>query len=135
MKIVAERPWIVQKYGGTSVGKLLETITRDIIPAYLKVNKLLVVCSARSGATKATGTTSLLINAIQAALDPDLTEDDLDHVIDLIRIQHIKALQEIPNCPLEIRMKAERIVLRLSDELQKLLQGAKVRSRRLFSLP
>lgn len=28
----ANQPWIVMKYGGTSVGKFLETIASDIVP-------------------------------------------------------------------------------------------------------
>jgi aspartate kinase len=27
-----ERPWLVQKFGGTSIGKFIETITDTIVP-------------------------------------------------------------------------------------------------------
>ncbi|KAI0030232.1 Aspartate/glutamate/uridylate kinase, partial [Vararia minispora EC-137] len=61
-------PWLVQKYGGTSVGKFAHTIARDIIPSFLDDHKLAIVCSARSGSTKALGTTNLLLRAASEAL-------------------------------------------------------------------
>lgn len=65
--------WIVQKYGGTSVGKFLPVITSQIVPSYLASNpnfRLALVCSARSGSTKAKGTTNLLLKAADQALRP-----------------------------------------------------------------
>ncbi|KAJ1032400.1 hypothetical protein NDA16_000426 [Ustilago loliicola] len=61
--------WIIQKYGGTSVGKFLDTIAQQIVPSYLAGNKVAIVCSARSGQTKALGTTNLLLQAASEALD------------------------------------------------------------------
>ncbi|KAJ2913805.1 hypothetical protein MD484_g6618, partial [Candolleomyces efflorescens] len=63
-----EAKWLVQKYGGTSVGKFPVKIARDIVANYLDNHKLAIVCSARSGSTKALGTTSLLIKASTEAL-------------------------------------------------------------------
>ncbi|EIM81965.1 aspartate kinase [Stereum hirsutum FP-91666 SS1] len=60
--------WLVQKYGGTSVGKFADRIAEEIIPAYLDQHKLAIVCSARSGSTKALGTTNLLLRAASEAL-------------------------------------------------------------------
>ncbi|KAK0555089.1 Aspartokinase [Tilletia horrida] len=64
-------PWIVQKYGGTSVGKFLPAIAQNIAPSYLHNNRLIIVCSARSGQTKALGTTNLLLQAATQALEGD----------------------------------------------------------------
>ncbi|KDN43193.1 aspartate kinase [Tilletiaria anomala UBC 951] len=61
--------WIVQKYGGTSVGKFLSTIASVIAPHYLQTHKVAIVCSARSGQTKALGTTNLLLKAAKEALE------------------------------------------------------------------
>ena len=61
--------WIIQKYGGTSVGKFLDTIAQQIVPSYLAGNKVAIVCSARSGQTKALGTTNLLLQAASEALE------------------------------------------------------------------
>ncbi|WVQ66897.1 uncharacterized protein L199_005088 [Kwoniella botswanensis] len=63
-------PWVVQKYGGTSVGKSLDSITK-IVESYIsnKTN-VAIVCSARSSHTKALGTTNLLLQASREALAP-----------------------------------------------------------------
>lgn len=77
--------WIVQKYGGTSVGKFLPVITSQIVPSYLASNatcRLALVCSARSGSTKAKGTTNLLLKAADQALRPS-SEKDSDNSVDL----------------------------------------------------
>ena len=83
--------WVVQKYGGTSVGKFAAQIAENIVP-YAKVSfslppfrnsdrptsetpsdyldryRLAIVCSARSGSTKSLGTTNLLLRAASEAL-------------------------------------------------------------------
>ncbi|KAJ7512418.1 Aspartate/glutamate/uridylate kinase [Mycena galericulata] len=60
--------WLVQKFGGTSVGKFPVNIARDIVSSYIDSNKVAVVCSARSGSTKALGTTNLLLRAASETL-------------------------------------------------------------------
>ncbi|KAF7348586.1 hypothetical protein MVEN_01376200 [Mycena venus] len=60
--------WLVQKFGGTSVGKFAVNIARDIVSGYIDSNKVAVVCSARSGSTKALGTTNLLLRAASETL-------------------------------------------------------------------
>ena len=52
-----ERDWVVQKYGGTSIGKFPEEIV-NIICNELNHNRLAIVCSARSSGIKAEGTTT-----------------------------------------------------------------------------
>ena len=53
------QPWVVQKFGGTSVGKVPEVIAEQIIGQSLANNKRVVaVCSARSSDTKSAGTTN-----------------------------------------------------------------------------
>lgn len=91
-----EKPWIVQKYGGTSLGKLLEAITGTIVPQYLDNNNVAVVCSAISGSTKSEGTTSLLLKAVELATSRDGTGREVNEVIDLVRDSHLsicKAMQ------------------------------------------
>jgi aspartate kinase len=82
--------WIVQKYGGTSLGKLLQPITESIVPRYLETHNVAVVCSAISGTVKSLGTTSLLLLAIEHALTLPLSESPLNETIDTIRDQHLK---------------------------------------------
>ena len=50
--------WIIQKFGGTSVGKFPKKIARDIVKANIYEHQVAIVCSARSTDTKAEGTTN-----------------------------------------------------------------------------
>ena len=66
--------WLVQKFGGMSVGKFAVKIARDVVllchnpsptplgGSYIDNHKVTVVCSARSGPKKALGTTNLLMD-------------------------------------------------------------------------
>ncbi|KAG6857043.1 hypothetical protein H0H87_010397 [Tephrocybe sp. NHM501043] len=79
--------WLVQKFGGTSVGKFAIKIAEDIVafvsPSclskililsvrgnsnYIDQHKVAIVCSARSGSTKALGTTNLLLRSASQTL-------------------------------------------------------------------
>ncbi|KAJ1302241.1 hypothetical protein OPQ81_001062 [Rhizoctonia solani] len=60
--------WVIQKFGGTSVGKFAAKIAEEVVPAYIAEDKVVLVCSARSGSTKALGTTNLLLQAATEAL-------------------------------------------------------------------
>ncbi|KAI1619141.1 aspartate kinase [Exophiala viscosa] len=86
------RPWLVQKYGGTSVGKLLDAMTDSIIPAYVKDYNLAVVCSARSSSKKAAGTTSLLLKALDCAVSHETSMTACDQVIETIEQEHLSAV-------------------------------------------
>ncbi|AMD20007.1 HCL144Wp [Eremothecium sinecaudum] len=81
--------WIVQKFGGTSIGKFAENIVRDIIKVNSadKINKVAVVCSARSSYTKSEGTTSRLLEACNLASNND---QSFQNVLQLVRDDHIK---------------------------------------------
>ncbi|KAF2499590.1 aspartate kinase [Lophium mytilinum] len=95
MVSIETRQWVVQKYGGTSIGKLLEPITGTIIPDYLKRYKVAVVCSARSGTQKTQGTTSLLLDAITLATSSETSTVELDRVIDIIKLEHLDAADTV----------------------------------------
>jgi aspartate kinase len=58
LKNHGDRGWVVQKFGGTSVGKFPDKIAEDIVKQYVENNRVVVVCSARSTGKKVTGTTS-----------------------------------------------------------------------------
>ncbi|OHW98028.1 aspartate kinase [Colletotrichum incanum] len=88
------RPWLVQKYGGTSLGKLLESICSKIIPSHLRDYNLVVVCSALSGSTKASGTTSLLLECIAHAEAGLSAQAQLNRTIDAIRDSHVLLLEK-----------------------------------------
>lgn len=53
-----EKSWVVQKYGGTSIGKVPVEIAEDIVKQHLSNHQVAVVCSARSSDTKLHGTTN-----------------------------------------------------------------------------
>ncbi|KAI4134550.1 MAG: hypothetical protein LQ347_001425 [Umbilicaria vellea] len=59
--------WIVQKFGGTSVGKFADKIAEDVVKASLSKNRIAVVCSARSSHNKADGITNRLLQAAREA--------------------------------------------------------------------
>ncbi|KAG5634927.1 hypothetical protein H0H81_000303 [Sphagnurus paluster] len=60
--------WLVQKFGGTSVGKFAVKIAGDIVSNYIDQHRVAIVCSARSGSTKALGTTNLLLRSASQTL-------------------------------------------------------------------
>ncbi|ORY81465.1 Aspartate/glutamate/uridylate kinase [Protomyces lactucae-debilis] len=59
----ASHGWVVQKFGGTSVGKFASQIAQEIVAKHIQDSRLVLVCSARSADTKAEGTTNRLIKA------------------------------------------------------------------------
>lgn len=50
--------WVIQKFGGTSVGKFPIQIAEDIVKLYVAEQRVAIVCSARSTYTKDEGTTN-----------------------------------------------------------------------------
>ncbi|RVD88573.1 uncharacterized protein DFL_002753 [Arthrobotrys flagrans] len=89
--------WIIQKFGGTSVGKFPEKIAEEIVKVYVAQNKVAIVCSARSTDTKAEGTTNRLLNAAAQAMIADSTKY-LD-VVDQIREDHIREARKLIQSP------------------------------------
>ncbi|KAJ2001457.1 Aspartokinase [Coemansia thaxteri] len=88
----ADRPVLVLKFGGTSVGKFVQNICGQIIPDLLKTHRVIVVCSARSTDVKAKGTTTRLVKAADAVLD-DASVDHQQIVQDILD-DHLEAAQE-----------------------------------------
>ncbi|KAI1772829.1 aspartate kinase [Hypoxylon cercidicola] len=101
--------WVVQKFGGTSVGKFPDSIAEDIVRANLNSNKIAVVCSARSSGKKVTGTTSRLLEvykilrSISAATNNEATQNSLveaaKSVIKDICEEHVLAVQSFVKNP------------------------------------
>lgn len=69
---MASPTWIVQKFGGTSVGKFPVDIAEKVVKAYTQDHRVAVVCSARSTNTKEEGTTSRLLQAADSALSGNI---------------------------------------------------------------
>ncbi|KAI8665525.1 Aspartokinase [Fusarium sp. Ph1] len=91
--------WLVQKYGGTSLGKLLDSISNHIIPSYYHDYNLAIVCSAISGSSKASGTTSLLIQCISHAEAGPAACGQLHECVDVILKNHTDILQTLSESP------------------------------------
>ena len=96
--------WIVQKFGGTSVGKFPEQIVNEIVKVYTTKykNNVAVVCSARSSDTKAEGTTSRLLRACDLVCNSDPAFAD---VLQKVRDDHISnAKQRITSPDLQQKL-------------------------------
>ncbi|CAJ2507428.1 Uu.00g086140.m01.CDS01 [Anthostomella pinea] len=101
--------WIVQKFGGTSVGKFPDNIAEDIVRAGLNSNRIAVVCSARSSGKKASGTTSRLLEIykklrdISAATSNEITQNELVEqaktTIREICTEHVSAVKDFVKSP------------------------------------
>lgn len=79
--------WVVQKFGGTSVGKFPKDIVDYIVKYYTEEqqNDVAVVCSARSSYTKSKGTTSRLLKCCDLASQGE----DFMEFIEEVRQDHV----------------------------------------------
>lgn len=91
-----ESNWIVQKFGGTSIGKFHNNIVNDIVKNYSqnKLKKVMVVCSARSSYNKEEGTTSRILKICDLIQQSNLSLDSAKNssimeLVDLIKDDHI----------------------------------------------
>ncbi|KAG5361552.1 Aspartokinase [Yarrowia sp. C11] len=114
--------WIVQKFGGTSVGKFPKNICNDIVQQYSQSYDVAVVCSARSTGTKAEGTTTRLIAAADSAL---LGSDAYNPIIESIRSDHLAAAKrDVKNAELLENLNAD--VNGECDQLLRILAAAEI---------
>ncbi|KAL2760594.1 hypothetical protein ACRALDRAFT_1046250 [Sodiomyces alcalophilus JCM 7366] len=126
--------WIVQKFGGTSVGKFPVKIALDIVKANLSQNRVVVVCSARSTGKKAEGTTSRLLGVFNklksiaaASHDEDLQQNIVEQVKSLvleISSEHVNAVQSYIRDP-ELREELSRDIEAECQELIEYVVAAK----------
>ncbi|KAK5798550.1 hypothetical protein VI817_004840 [Penicillium citrinum] len=84
--------WVVQKFGGTSVGKFALNIIEQVVEPSLLDNRVAVVCSARSSSTKAEGTTNRLLRAARDA--ENSTSRQYETLVDAVRLEHAQVAQE-----------------------------------------
>lgn len=105
--------WIVQKFGGTSVGKFPENIVDDIVKVTSETNRVAVVCSARSSQTKSEGTTSRLLRAA------DLASDNGDYALILQLIEDDHAANA------EYKIKDKALQQQLVDDTHAEIERAK----------
>ncbi|KAF2819832.1 aspartate kinase [Ophiobolus disseminans] len=101
-------PWVVQKFGGTSIGKFPMEVFQDIVRSPRQGQfRVAVVCSARSDTRKDNGTTSRLLRAIMEAQVPGAR--DFETTIAAVRDEHIKAATTVIGTKEVIDQLAEEI--------------------------
>ncbi|KAL8789650.1 MAG: hypothetical protein Q9213_001086 [Squamulea squamosa] len=104
---LGERP-VVLKFGGTCVGKFAPEIAQICLSAR-KNRKIAVVCSARSGVSKAGGTTNRLLKAIECAARSETLKGqphDYRPIISTLEAEHIDASKCITSPTISQSFKA-----------------------------
>ncbi|KAF4263559.1 hypothetical protein CNMCM8812_008806 [Aspergillus fumigatus] len=99
--------WVVQKFGGTSVGKFALNIIDHVVLPSLRENKVAVVCSARSSSTKAEGTTNRLLRAARDA--ENAQSHEYVSLVEAVRLEHVQVV--------EIQIKSEPLRTQLISEI------------------
>lgn len=112
--------WIVQKFGGTSVGKFAKEIAVDIVKKYNRNNQIAVVCSARSTQTKSEGTTTRLLLASELAIDDK--EDEFKAILKLIKDDHILNAENLIN-DTNLRQKLIDDTVKEVNDIERLLDA------------
>jgi aspartate kinase len=126
--------WLVQKYGGTSLGRQLPSIVNEILLTYVGHNKLAIVCSAISGEKKSNGTTSLLLEAIDVLINKATSDDDkqceVDRIVSAIWSEHVTVLESLRSKEYErgndALIEAKRVIKAECDSLSVFLLNAVV---------
>ena len=104
---------IVQKFGGTSLGKADRMRgVAEIVKNSLKNDRVVLALSAMSSYVKSEGTTSKLIEAADAAL----AKKDFHGIIDFIEEHHLEAISELMTGELREQV---------ADEIKEELRGLK----------
>ncbi|CAG8971924.1 hypothetical protein HYALB_00003259 [Hymenoscyphus albidus] len=120
--------WVVQKFGGTSVGKFAVNIAEDIIRASLNDYRIAVVCSARSTGKKVEGTTSRLLEIYGVLASVNAIKDtqtvhyeslvaEYERLVHVISEDHVAAAQShIQDEGIRVRLVKE-----VKDECQEII--------------
>ncbi|MCJ1247269.1 Aspartokinase [Trapelia coarctata] len=107
LRNIPSKNWIVQKFGGTSVGRFAENIAGDIVRPSLNQHRVAVVCSALSSQTKSEGTTNRLLRAAREA--EHFQSRQYEAIVHSIRDEHVAAARKC--------IKSEKIRANLSAEI------------------
>ncbi|KAH8702635.1 aspartokinase [Talaromyces proteolyticus] len=112
--IACDPAWVVQKFGGTSVGKFAINIVDQIV--FCAEQRIAVVCSARSSSSKAEGTTNRLLRAARDAESPKSKSYDI--LVEAVRQEHIEVAEQ------QLRTVAlkDRLISEINDECAHVLK-------------
>lgn len=112
------KPWLVQKFGGTSIAKFLDTVVDSVVPHAMQDYNVAIVCSARSHSTKVQGTTSMLLEAIKRVAASGDSAGCWDVLIDAIKDDHLAVAYKLFSG--EDTMFHQNLCLQISREFEKL---------------
>ncbi|KAK9481338.1 Aspartate/glutamate/uridylate kinase [Lipomyces japonicus] len=123
-----DKQWVIQKFGGTSVGKFPTEIVENIVKAYVADYRVAIVCSARSTDTKAEGTTNRykrfrLLQAAKSALQHGSTK--YIDIVETIKQDHFSVARSLIKSP-EILKDLEDAIDKECVLLTKFLTAAQV---------
>ncbi|KAK2749163.1 Aspartokinase [Myotisia sp. PD_48] len=113
--------WIVQKFGGTSVGKFAWQIVDDVILPRTHTNRVAVVCSARSSSSKADGTTNRLLRAAREAENPKSSH--YLTLVEAVRVEHAQVAEDLVRSP-ELRTQLLEAFEQECARVLKILEAA-----------
>ncbi|KAJ5231983.1 hypothetical protein N7468_004939 [Penicillium chermesinum] len=108
--------WVVQKFGGTSVGKFALKIIEQVVQPSLAENRVAVVCSARSSSTKAEGTTNRLLRAARDAENPRSRQ--YVSLVEAVRLEHAQVAEE----QLKSQELRDQVVAEITEECERVLK-------------
>ncbi|CAG8024879.1 unnamed protein product [Penicillium salamii] len=112
----ARSNWVVQKFGGTSVGKFALNIIEQVIQPSLEDSRVAVVCSARSSSTKAEGTTNRLLRAARDAENSQSRQ--YESLVEAVRLEHVQVLQDQVKS-VELR---DQVIADVTEECERVLK-------------
>ncbi|CAG8583136.1 13112_t:CDS:2 [Acaulospora morrowiae] len=115
-----DNPWIVQKYGGTS---LLNVGDSCDFRKHLEDYRVVLVCSARSCETKSKGTTNMLLRAAEESQKSD--SDEYLRIVDQIAADHVQGARSVINNA-KILKELEQQLYKDISELKNLLNATKI---------
>ncbi|KAF7592596.1 Aspartokinase [Aspergillus hancockii] len=108
--------WVVQKFGGTSVGKFALNIIDQVVLPSLSDHNVAVVCSARSSSTKAEGTTNRLLRAARDA--ENAQSKHYASFVEAVRLEHVQVVKD----QIQSGELKTRLVTEINDECEKVLK-------------
>lgn len=115
--------WVVQKFGGTSIGKYPLNVVENVIKPATRCHRTVVVCSALSVSTKSEGTTNRLLQAYRHCIDIDFERSNL--LVQSIRIEHTSAAFDYIRSPILIGELVQDIE-KACEQVIQLLQATRV---------
>ncbi|KKY29238.1 putative aspartokinase [Phaeomoniella chlamydospora] len=112
--------WVIQKFGGTSVGKFAVNIVDKVVR--LAAHRVAIVCSARSSSSKLEGTTNRLLRASREAKDANSEQYKI--LVDNVQSDHIQAAEGHIKSP-ELLAQLKSAIERECVQAIRLLEAAR----------